>query len=85
MSRTGFNPELWHEGDLQVGKTNYHYWAKVYDEGSEWGINEGRISKLMIKQDSKIVCNYDRGWDVEPKKGSSADKALQQVLNIYKG
>ena len=26
----------------------------------------GRISKLMLKRDGKIVCNYDRGWDVEP-------------------
>ena len=82
---TTFNDKLWREGALKVYSSNYHYWAKVYDEGSEWGINEGRISKLMIKQDSKIVCNYDRGWDVEPKKGSGADKALQQVLNIYKG
>ena len=82
MSRTGFNPELWHEGDLQVGKTSYHYWAKVYDEGSEWGINEGRISKLMIKQDSKIVCNYDRGWDVEPT-DATTQLALEILLHEY--
>ena len=43
------------------------------------------IRKLMIKQDSKIVCNYDRGWDIEPKKGSDAEKAMQQVLEMYKG
>ena len=38
-----------------------------YDEPSEtYGINGGRISKLMIKIDGKIVCNYDRGWDIHP-------------------
>lgn len=31
-----------------------------------YGINGGRISKLMIKIDGKIVCNYDRGWDIHP-------------------
>lgn len=80
-----FNNTLWREGALKVKNSSFHYWAKVYDEGGEYGIDGGRVSKLMIKQNDKIVCNYDRGWDVEPKKGSSADKALQQVLNIYKG
>lgn len=31
-----------------------------------YGINGGRISKLTLKRDGKIVCNYDRGWDIEP-------------------
>ena len=84
MSRTGFNPELWHEGDLQVGKTSYHYWAKVYDEGSEWGINEGRISKLTIKIDGKTVVSYDRGWDIEPDENDEAVMiAYSILLNDY--
>ena len=29
-------------------------------------IEGGRISKLMIKRDGEIVCNYDRSWDVNP-------------------
>lgn len=39
-----------------------------FDEPSEYGINEGRISKLWIRDNKnhKTVCNYDRGWDVEP-------------------
>ena len=44
-----------------------HYWVKHYEEPSEtYGINGGRISKLMIKVDGVITANYDRGWDVEP-------------------
>lgn len=39
---------------------------KSYDVGSEFGINGGKISKLMIKIDGQTVVNYDRGWDVEP-------------------
>ena len=48
MQKTGFTPDLWHEGALKVYGSNYHYWAKVYDEGSEWGIDGGRVTKHMI-------------------------------------
>lgn len=38
-----------------------------FDKPSEeYGIDGGKISKLFIKKGSWIVCNYDRGWDVEP-------------------
>lgn len=51
---------------------SYLFEAKLFDEGSEFGINGGRVSKLSIYK-SKInfsrgcIVNYDRGWDVEPK------------------
>ena len=46
----------------------YSYEAKVYEEGSVFGINEGRVSKLQIKdRQDRVVANYDRGWDVEPQ------------------
>ena len=61
---TGFNNTLWREGALKVYNSSFHYWAKVYDEGSEYGIDGGRVSKLIIKRDGETVCNYDRGWDM---------------------
>ena len=57
---------MWHEGSLKVYDSIFHYWMKVYDEPSQYGINGGKISKLMIKRNGQIVCNYDRGWDVQP-------------------
>ena len=65
---------MWSEGTIRIpdakdkGKnTVCHYWVKHYEEPSEtYGINGGRISKLMIKVDGVITANYDRGWDVEP-------------------
>lgn len=56
----------WHEGALRVRDSRFHYWYKQYDSGSEFGIDGGRISKLMLKRNGEIVCNYDRGWDVRP-------------------
>ena len=68
---------LWKEGSIGIplkdgGNKIAHYWAKVYDEGSEFGIDEGRISKLTIKIDGKTVVNYDRGWDIEPDENDRA-------------
>jgi len=40
--------------------------AKVFDIGSMFGIDNGRVSKLQIEN----VCNYDRGWDIEPSEGN---------------
>lgn len=37
--------------------------AKVYDEGSHYGIDGGRVSKLWIKDGAEVVYNYDRGLD----------------------
>lgn len=56
---------MWKEGSIRVGSSIFHYWMKQFDEGSQYGIEGGRISKLTLKRDGEIVCNYDRGWDVE--------------------
>ena len=57
---------MWKESSIKVNGEVFHYWMKQYDKGSEWGIDGGRISKLMFKRDGYIVCNYDRGWDIHP-------------------
>ena len=57
---------MWKEGALKVYDSIFHYWMKVYDGPSEFSINGGKISKLMLKRNGRIVCNYDRGWDVKP-------------------
>ena len=58
---------MWKEGRILINHRGYHYWIKQWDEGSEYGIDGGRISKLMIKRGDEVVCNYDRGWDVDPQ------------------
>jgi hypothetical protein len=68
---------MWKESSIKVNGEVFHYWMKQYDKGSEWGIDGGRISKLMLKRDGKIVCNYDRGWDIEP-----ADENTQLALEF---
>ena len=57
---------MWKEGSLRVNGDIFHYWMKVYDTGSRFGIDGGRISKLMLKRNDEIVYNYDRGEDITP-------------------
>lgn len=62
---------MWTQGAIGIpsgngGMTSVSYWVKHYDNESQFGIDNGRISKLTLVQDSKVVYNYDRGEDVEP-------------------
>lgn len=80
---------LWKEGTIGIPLKNgehvvAHYLAKVYDEPSEYGINEGRISKLQIKIDGVAVAEYDRGWGLEPDESNQAAQvALAIILNDW--
>ena len=56
---------MWSKGIIN----GYEYWVKHFDEGSEFGINGGRISKLAIRdQQGRWLVNYDRCWDQHPTK-----------------
>lgn len=64
---------MWSEGTIGIknedGKyTAVHYWCKHFDElNEEYGIDGGRISKLMMKQDGETVYDYGRGRDIAPQ------------------
>lgn len=70
---------MWKEGALKVGSSWFHYWIKVFDEPSRFGIEGGRISKLMLKRKGEIVCHYDRSWDIKPT-DEDTENALQILL-----
>ena len=80
---------LWHEGTIGIPQKDgsskiAHYWVKAYDEGSAYGINEGKISKLQITIDGETVASYDRGWDIEPAEDDEATQiAYCILLNEY--
>jgi hypothetical protein len=49
----------------------YFFWAKIFEEPSHFGIvGNGKISKLTIRKvgENRDLCNFDRGWDIKPKK-----------------
>ena len=70
---------MWSEGIIASPTTGnkYKYWVKHYEEGSQFGIDGGKVSKLTIRKlyDSRDLVNYDRGWDIEP--------ATDEVKAVY--
>lgn len=79
---------MWKQGAIGVKDSNgkmvsVTFWAKQYEEPSEeYGISGGRISKLMLKQNGRVVYNYDRGVDVEPQT-PEAETALAILIHEY--
>ncbi|WP_209121487.1 hypothetical protein [Alkalihalobacillus sp. BA299] len=59
ISYTPIHNSNWVKGEVD----GREYQAKLYDEGSMFGIDGGRISKLWVDG----LCHYDRGWDDEPR------------------
>ena len=56
--------------------------AKVFEVGSPYGIDGGKISKLWIAKDGITAVNFDRGWDVKPN--TAAFKAVyKKVLEAW--
>lgn len=78
---------MWKQGAIGIPISNGNivsvsYWVKHYEEESRFGIDNGRISKLTLYQDSKVVYNYDRGEDVEPQT-PEAETALAILIKEY--
>lgn len=70
---------MWRQGNIKIGNSIIQYFIKQYEEGSQYGINNGRISKLTLKRDGETIANYDRGWDITPI-DSDAEIALAIIL-----
>lgn len=76
---------MWSEGVITCPLTGikYKYWVKHYEEGSKFGINSGKVSKLTIRRvgESRDIVNYDRGWNIEP--GDEVKSVYSILLTKY--
>ena len=73
---------MWSEGTIGINAFSgspivCRYEVKHFEEGSEFGIDGGRISKLEIRIKGEVTCRDDRGWDIEPE-----DEATVQAYSI---
>ena len=69
---------MWIKGTIG----GYSFYIKQYDEGSEYGISNGRISKLEIWEDGQLFVQYDRGWSKKPK-SAQVKTVYEQILREY--
>ena len=74
---------MWKKGTLNINGNTYFYEIKVYEGGSRFGIDGGKISKLWMSENSCTVCNYDRGWDIKPETGTAAAEAYKRIIDMY--
>ena len=66
---------MWTTGKID----GFDFQVKHFEEGSVWGIDEGRISKLWLAKDGKCYAHYDRlFWEAKPK--TKAAKAAYDKL-----
>lgn len=55
----------------------------VYENPSTYGIDNGRISKLEIRDKNKnFLANYDRGWDIKPT-NLNVEKFYNEIIKKY--
>ena len=62
---------------------DYHFEAKVFDIGSKYGIDYGRVSKLRVffgEDRENEILNYQRGWTV----GEGPDSHNTEQKNVLK-
>lgn len=72
---------MWHKIEIN-GFAGYRANAKVFDEGSTYGINEGRISKLEIFNGKTRVYNYDRGLDFD-ELDATGKAFYSEILQLF--
>lgn len=79
------NADGWKQGTVTHAGKKYTFQAKVYDEGSDYGINGGRVSKLSVIPEGgswgACVIDYDRGWGIQPS--SEHQPILEKILALY--
>lgn len=76
---------MWIKGTVKINDIEYEVQAKVFLEGSEFGIDKGPISKLTIKNlnDKNTIVNFDRGWDIKPS-NEEDKKVYEEIVKIVK-
>lgn len=80
-------PNGWLDGTIN----GYRFRAKVYDTGSKYGIENGRISKLEVWEEYNRkpgqgigdIISYERGWDKRPAT-SEHKEILNALLRYFK-
>lgn len=74
---------MWTKGTVKAGNSEFRFWVKHYEEPSEeYGIHGGRISKLMLKRNGKVVCSYEREPEIAPA-DEDTELAFEALLEKF--
>ena len=83
MTVTRFD-DGWTFGTATFDSTPYLFSMKNFLIPSQFGINNGCISKLSISRGNDLnwIVNYDRGWDIRPK-GDDIKTVYKALLELF--
>ena len=73
---------MWSKGNIEIDGAKVEYWVKHFEEGSEFGIDGGKISKLECRINGETLLHYERGWDKKPTT-KLAKKAYAILTKMY--
>lgn len=76
---------MWHEGSIliPVGETKTtvcKYQVRTCEMESAYGINEGKILRLVISINENTTAEYDEGWVIEPDEKDKATLIAYSIL-----
>lgn len=79
---------MYRTGCFVIDGISFKYEAKVFGKGSQFGIDDGRISKLQVMKKTgdtswTLIVLYDQGWEIQPE-DEIDKKAFNYILNLYK-
>lgn len=73
---------MWSKGIIEIDETKVSYEVKHFEEGSDFGIDGGRISKLECHAKDETILHYERGWSKKPET-EMAKKAYEILKKKY--
>jgi len=75
-SKKALSGGTWIIGKEDHDGAEFKFEALVFETPSQYGIENGKISKLFITLAGETLVWYDRGWEQHP---------TEEVLPIYEG
>ena len=79
---------MWKEGSILIGGKGYRYWVKQFDEGSQYGIDGGRISGFIDLGDMGVgdkwrdiaLCYRSLKWNAEGAYGGKVYPGIRAEM-----
>ena len=71
------------KGTIRIGEKKISYWIRVEDVPSEHGIDNGKITRLSMKQDGIWDFRFEDGAVTLQTESSETRRALHILIDAY--
>lgn len=74
---------MWDFGFVTVNGSVYYYEIKHFRDASEYGIDGGRVSKMLIRKGDDFLVSYDRGWNFKRDDDENINSVYMGLIEKY--